>query len=1010
MKSREKTTIAGAVVAGVIVIAALAFFLYSDSDGPADIDPSTGTAAGAGEGASLNADIETGDGSGAGGDDLEKVAVPASGSAGGDQPARRMAKGTGRIKGRVLAEQAGALTGAEVQFKIGNRETSFLGGWIDIPSDEVGTEEMVSVKTGPDGRFILPDLPAAKKARLDIVHADYVDQSLSLGEYRGDAKDVGDIVLELGGRIAGFVGTTGGAPIEGAVVRAIQSETVVEEGGGMFVIGGGDGPPGGIRAKTGKDGRYEVTGVPAGQVTVTVRHEHHPTAIQRKVRLEKGELVPNVDFSLEPGLAISGKVTDADGEPIEGIRVGTSHSTTLDLNEFTQVGSTFKTVRTGVDGTYTLHGLSEGEYVVKASGGIFLPDTREGVKAGSAGVDFALAEGGTVCGRLINVRTGKPVEDFRLAVKSDLLSNRFTGMILKGERAAAIIGDDGPAAGAYCVMGLGAKSLDIEITAEGYAKASFDDLAAAAGEKVVRDFELTPESRISGIVLSPEGDPVAGARLELTPGPPAPANASGGTMVVRKSYRMRDESGEEEVLLDDSETITAKSGVDGRFVFKNVPEDMYRLEASHDDYAGPDPIAVEAKEGEHTSDVEVLMLPGGGIAGTVYGKDGQPMSGGKVCLRQQGNDPFSNETATSDIDGKYEFRGLRPGTYFVSLTRKTSGSIMMAIISDQQEPSEGEQVVTVVEGETVELDLFDLPGCTVAGYVTEADKPVEGIPVHLYPAKGMALMASKSVRTDDEGAYLMEDVRPGDYRVTLDLGGLPEPIEEQITAPVGGRVDQDFSLPSGRVSGRVTDASTGLGIGGVQVTLKVPEPETPGEERTVRASAMFVSIGSMDDGGGETGGMTSFTFGGTGGKVKTDDEGYYTIKYLKEGTYRLEAEGGSHIKGTLEPVTVREGKETEGVDIVLARGSVISGVVVDTVTGDAVSRCPVMVEELDEKGQPREGSTSATISGEDGSFSMEGFEAGRYRIRSLRPDYAGQIDIEVKPGETLKDVKLEVTT
>ena len=107
MKSRERTTIAGAVAAGVIVIAALAFFLYSDSEGPADIDPATGTAAGAGDG-----------------------------------PARRMAKGTGRIKGRVLAEQAGALSGAEVQFRIGSRDTAFLGGWIDIAPEDRGEKNL----------------------------------------------------------------------------------------------------------------------------------------------------------------------------------------------------------------------------------------------------------------------------------------------------------------------------------------------------------------------------------------------------------------------------------------------------------------------------------------------------------------------------------------------------------------------------------------------------------------------------------------------------------------------------------------------------------------------------------------------------------------------------------------------------------------------------------------------------------------------------------------------------
>jgi len=143
------------------------------------------------------------------------------------------------------------------------------------------------------------------------------------------------------GSIAGLVtDSVTGQPIAGAKVTA--------------------GCCGGYYAMTGDDGRYVIQNLPAGDYPVkamkcgTYVMKQYPTT----VHVDEGQAVTGIDFALAPmggggNGSISGTVLDKrTNEPIAGVKVS--------------AGCCGRSTLTGSDGTYSIAGLADGSYTVKA--------------------------------------------------------------------------------------------------------------------------------------------------------------------------------------------------------------------------------------------------------------------------------------------------------------------------------------------------------------------------------------------------------------------------------------------------------------------------------------------------------------------------------------------------------------------------------------------------------------------------------------------------------------------
>ncbi|GGU29446.1 MSCRAMM family protein [Nocardioides albus] len=212
----------------------------------------------------------------------------------------------------------------------------------------------------------------------------------------------------------------------------------------------------------------------------------------------------------------------------------------------------------------------------------------------------------------------------------------------------------------------------------------------------------------------------------------------------------------------DGTTATTTTDVDGGYLFDdNDTGTGYSVTLTVPDgyNGGPD--------GTTRSDITVADDPVAGqdfvvnqlasVSGTVTG-GGNGLGGVQVRLVPAGGgDPI---TTVTDGDGTYLLDGVPPGDYTAEI--------------DAPEGYSGatSRPVAVAASDVTGVD-FDLtrPGA-VAGQVTDASSgaPVAGVTVTVEGPDGPV-----AVTTDDAGGYVVEDLPPGDYTIT-------------VTAPDGTRV------------------------------------------------------------------------------------------------------------------------------------------------------------------------------------------------------------------------------
>jgi hypothetical protein len=430
---------------------------------------------------------------------------------------------------------------------------------------------------------------------------------------------------------SGLVTDSAGKPIPGARLGVVV--LVLPEGRGRapwsgFLSFSGTGESPLLQATTDAAGHFTLPDLPAGYTLgLTARAPGY--APSRGDYEEAG--ATDAVLTLAPEATIAGRVT-RDGQPVAGVRVGTSWR------------AESAPAVTAADGSYLLSGLGAARYRVELrdfpEGWTAPALSGVGVEAGEhvTGCDLHLTRGAVVTGTVREAGTNQPLAGVRVVASGPMSSHPSSesGTLTDAQGVYHLR----VAAGRNWVYYLGKSSYDSRY----WATPDSRELTVPEGEtREGVDFTLTAPTRISGRVVLADGRPVAGAQVGgdnfmfLAPGDPEAAGE-------------------------------AVSDADGRFV---LPPSLRLAPALRSEEGLGRLLAVDPVRGlaaltyvNDESPITLTMTPGGWLVGKVVDLAGQPLADLRVefLLGYETEHPCrSIVTAVTDRAGRVRLGPLPAG-------------------------------------------------------------------------------------------------------------------------------------------------------------------------------------------------------------------------------------------------------------------------------------------------------------------------------------------------------------
>jgi hypothetical protein len=804
-----------------------------------------------------------------------------------------------------------------------------------------------------------------------------------------------EIVLKTGGAVRGLVKNEQGQPIAGAEIEARQNVNL------MFGNAGRE-----LREVTsGEDGSFSLKAVAAGPTMLRADHEQYLDK-STTVQVSEGAEAGPVEIVLTSGNTVAGILRWPDGRPAADIEVEINFDMSRigGMEGLNALHGSEGSDETDDLGNFSVHGLGEGPFTVKASApppgqakteeasgeGEAEPDGEEpeesrkdkgnwvarqdGVAPNTTDLALVLAEPLGMRGRVVG--NGNPVTSFRVRAME-----KTKGMIpgLGAEVADEKFEDE---EGRFFLTGLRENTWNVYVAAEGYALNEPIEVEVPQPQGAEVLIELEPSASASGLVVGPEGEPVPGAKVSLE---------MDMANMMSRLYTM-------------DQRPEARSDDAGKFTLERLSPGSNSLVASSDSFANSASVSVEVGSGEHVEGIVLTLRIGGRITGEVYDEKGNLAEGQQIMAQLPGR-MLIPRMATTDSNGFFEFDRLTPGTYQVMSMGDAGGG--------GDDPEDMEDIsqsfsewkfasAEVADGEEVHVVLGAPPEDPVAvsGSITLAGDPVPDVVVNFLPEGAADAMSSLRMKsTDAKGQYSVQLDKPGGYLVSVQqIGamGAQNSLEFNCEVPEAEEFEYDIDLPVGRISGKV--------IG--------PDGEPAKGARVSLSSEGPVPSGSM--------------LGGRYTEIATDDQGRYAIEWVRPGSYTV-AVGGSLFGGMFggesavgrqvrQGVEVREGQSLDGVDFRLREGVSINGVV-RYASGQPVSGASVFVR--DGSGRLLERFSLLTTDG-NGHFTYKGAEPGTYTVSArmeglasqesapctAKEDQPGHAEVVLEEGSMLK-VSLE---
>jgi len=399
-------------------------------------------------------------------------------------------------------------------------------------------------------------------------------------------------------------------------------------------------------------------------------------------------------------------------------------------------------------------------------------------------------------------------------------------------------------------------------------------------------------------------------------------------------------------FLDNKTVAKTVTDQDGNYKITGLPAGRFNLlplaksylMASGGAYKEPGQ-SVNVAEGETITKIDFALVRGGVVTGRITDSEGHPLIGERVnvVLKDRTSEPASPTSMLSggrnqtDDRGIYRVYGLGPGTYRVSVGQTASGAGAVSImgmggsqyLKTFYPGVQDEAKATILEiKEGTEIKEVDISvakpgaGFAVSGRVIDAES---GNPVpELFLAHSsvtdsnqeMGRMNFSGSRTDGNGKFRLEGLRPGKYAVyTVAPGQSSGSYSEP--AP--------FEISDGDVTGIEIKVRRGATINGVAVIENSSDPAVTALLQTVHVYAYVEQkgVGAPSYGEGQIGADGTFHMTGLApGKARISVGGFPSQpKGLT--LVRTEVDGMDQQAG----IEVAPGAQINGVRLLFAYGT-----------------------------------------------------------------------------------------
>lgn len=681
------------------------------------------------------------------------------------------------LRGRVRDPEGFELGGAEIEATPRTEELLLLGAGdqVEMFRDPAIRADPRSARTDSLGGFRLADLAPGLTYQLEVRLAGYATRALTVPVERGETPENVEIVLEPGAVVSGRVVGADGQPIDGAEVELRSDASTLS-------------PHSEHVAASDAAGRFAFTGVGQGTFSAFAEAQGFVAKIVPGLEVRPGQDADLGELVLEPTVTLFGRVTDPWGETLPGARIAARQTAPPPARSGGKLAALADR-----DGSFEIAGVSPTALLrVRASHDGFQDAVLSEIRADpETPLSVVLHPGIPVGGRVVDAQ-GFPVARASVELRTGLDAEGLAGAELGTATETDRDGHFAFPAQAPGVIRLAARSPQ--------GRSEPVELALEPDRDATRlTLELRPAAALTGRVVGPDGNTVAGAHLDVQ----GRADARSGP--------------------GDFSTATGDvSGDDGRFRIGGLEAGSYLLTADHPDFERlAEPVELDdgaPRELELAFRQRRQHRP---VSGRVVDPAGEGLSGAEVRLLAPGPGSPPVSQASSSPDGSFELSAPRDGRYAI-LALHPGYAPWRSPDFDLDEAGVTDFLVHLEAGGSITGEILGLGPGQRRQLDVVAHEPTHG---------------GRLAFVDGAGGYHLSNLPPGDWRITA-RSSASGTVSERVALDPGERAVVDLRFEIGhRLSGLAV--RDGEPITGANLLLLCPRAQFRGRVSS-DASGWFV--------------------------------------------------------------------------------------------------------------------------------------------------------------------------